>query len=89
MARYDASLGVYEPIVYLSDFWVLMRDLVLVNPESIERIEKVRAGEKIDTDNTDLPEKEIEKRNWNGQLKLTWDNYSVTYASYQEQFKLS
>ena len=68
---------------------MLMRDLVLVNPESIERIEKVRAGEKIDTDNTDLPEKEIEKRNWNGQLKLTWDNYSVTYASYQEQFKLS
>ena len=25
------ELGMYEPIVYLSDFWVLMRDLVLVD----------------------------------------------------------
>ena len=27
----DHWLGLYDPIVYLSDFWVLMRDLILLD----------------------------------------------------------
>ena len=28
---FDHWLGLYDPIVYLSDFWVLMRDLILLD----------------------------------------------------------
>ena len=29
-----------------------------------------------------MDEKAIEKLNYDGKVKLTWDNYSITYASY-------
>ena len=45
LSRFDGKIGVYNPIMYLSDFWHLMRDLVLIDEESIERIAKVKAGE--------------------------------------------
>jgi len=70
--------------MYMSDFWGLMRDLVLVDTENIDRIRKVRAGEKQEGDTDTMTEKEIEKLNFEGKVKLTWDNYSLTYASYQE-----
>ena len=65
-----------------------MRDLVLVDTESLDRIRKVREGVKQEGEES-MDEKAIEKLNWDGKVKLTWDNYSLTYASYQEQFKLS
>lgn len=37
----EQTLGMYEPIVYLSDFWVLMRDLILLDKERVELIAKV------------------------------------------------
>ena len=46
LIRYDKSLGTFYPILYPSDFWVLMRDLVLVDKESVDRIRKVKAGER-------------------------------------------
>ena len=42
----SGELGLYDPIVYLSDFWVLMRDLILVDEEHLERIKSVKKGEK-------------------------------------------
>ena len=44
--HFDEQLGMYDPIVYLSDFWVLNRDLVHVDQENIDRIKLVKAGEK-------------------------------------------
>ena len=76
------ELGLYEPIVYLSDFWVLMRDLILVDEESLERIKRVKNGEKQEgTD--EMTEKDIEKLNYEGKVLLTWDNYNMRYAGYQ------
>ena len=43
--KIDYFTGLYEPIVYLSDFWVLDRDLIPVNNESLDRIKRVRGGE--------------------------------------------
>ena len=86
--RWDHSLGVYDPIVYLSDFWQLNRDLILLDETSIDRIASVRNGEKQEGDDT-MSEKQIENLNFNGKLRLTWDNYSTTYLIYQEMFKLS
>ena len=40
----DHHLGMYEPILYVSDFWHLQRDLILLDQESLERIQKVRDG---------------------------------------------
>lgn len=45
LSRFDGKIGIYNPIMYLSDFWHLMRDLVLIDEESISRISKVKAGE--------------------------------------------
>jgi len=84
----DPILGLYFPIVYPSDFWVLMRDLFLLDQELIERIARVRKGE-TQTGEEGMDERAIKKLNYDGKVKLTWDNYSLTYASYQEQFKLS
>lgn len=86
--NYDATLGFYTPILYLSDFWVLMRDFVMMDQEGLDRIHKVQAGEKQEGD-ADMTEKEIEKLNFDGKVLLTWDNYSITYVTYQEQFKMS
>ena len=81
LMRHDKVLGTYDPILYLSDFWVLMRDLVLVDIENLDRIRKVQAGEKQEGEES-MDEKAIEKLNFDGKVKLTWDNYSTTYASY-------
>ena len=35
----------YDPILYLSDFWQLRRDMILADDENLERIQKVRDGE--------------------------------------------
>lgn len=84
----DRYLGLYRPIVYLSDFWVLMRDLIIIDAESIERIKKVRSGEKqIGTE--EMSDKEIENLNFNGKVLLTWDNFNMRYVGYQQQFLLS
>ena len=77
----DSLLGLYDPIVYLSDFWVLMRDLILVDLESLERIKKVKAGE-TQVGDEKLTEKEVANLNYAGKLYLTWDNFSTTYLSY-------
>lgn len=84
----DSLLGLYDPVVYLSDFWVLMRDLILVDLESLERIKKVKAGE-TQVGDEKLTEKEVANLNYAGKLYLTWDNFSTTYLSYQQQFLLS
>ena len=77
----EQTLGFHAPIVYLSDFWVLMRDLVRVDKESIDRIRRVRDGEKQEGDDK-MTEKDIEKLNFDGKLRLTWDNWSMTYLIY-------
>lgn len=79
--RYEQQLGLHAPIVYLSDFWVLMRDLVRMDKESIDRIRRVRDGEKQEGDDK-MTEKDIEKLNFDGKLRLTWDNWSMTYLIY-------
>lgn len=86
--KIDYLLGLYDPIVYLSDFWVLMRDLILVDLESLERIKKVRAGE-IQKGDEKQTEKEVVNLNYAGKLHLSWDNFSSTYLTYQQQFLLS
>ena len=72
----------YDPIVYLSDFWVLMRDLVLVDEENVDKIKRVQGGEKQEGDD-DSTEKDIENLNYEGKLFMTWDNWSITYLTYQ------
>ena len=71
----------HSPITYISDFWVLMRDLVRMDKESIDRIRRVRDGEKQEGDDK-MTEKDIEKLNFDGKLRLTWDNWSMTYLIY-------
>eukprot|EP00353_Schmidingerella_taraikaensis_P001847 CAMPEP_0185599028 /NCGR_PEP_ID=MMETSP0434-20130131/82409_1 /TAXON_ID=626734 ORGANISM="Favella taraikaensis, Strain Fe Narragansett Bay" /NCGR_SAMPLE_ID=MMETSP0434 /ASSEMBLY_ACC=CAM_ASM_000379 /LENGTH=160 /DNA_ID=CAMNT_0028228245 /DNA_START=123 /DNA_END=605 /DNA_ORIENTATION=- len=78
---HDPTLGTYNPIVYMSDFWHLMRDLVKVDTETLDRVKRVRNGEKQEG-KEGMSEKEIEKLNFDGKVKLTWDNYGITYASY-------
>ena len=77
----EPSLGLHAPIVYLSDFWVLMRDLVRVDKENIDRIRRVRDGEKQEGDDK-MTEKEIEKLNFDGKLRLTWDNWTLNPLIY-------
>lgn len=84
----DPTLGMYEPIVYLSDFWVLMRDLIHLDEERVELIQKVKAGETQKGDEN-MTEKQVENLNYSGKLRLTWDNYSLTHITYQQQFLLS
>jgi len=54
--KIDSTLGMYDPVIYLSDFWVLIRDLILLDDEGLERIKKVQAGEKQEADD-ELTEK--------------------------------
>ena len=84
----DQMLGFYEPIVYLSDFWVLMRDLILLDPERLDRIKRVQAGEKQEG-TAEMTEKDIENLNYAGKVLLTWDNFNMRYVGYQQQFLLS
>ena len=58
-----------------------MRDLVRMDKESIDRIRRVRDGEKQEGDDK-MTEKDIEKLNFDGKLRLTWDNWSMTYLIY-------
>ena len=34
----DHVLGLFEPLLYVSDFWHMQRDLIILEKESIERI---------------------------------------------------
>ena len=61
---------------------MLMRDLILVDEENIERIKKVKAGEHQEG-TTEMTEKEIENLNYAGQVLLTWDNFNMRYVGYQ------
>ena len=61
---------------------MLMRDLILVDEENIERIKKVKAGERQEG-TTEMTEKEIENLNYAGQVLLTWDNFNMRYVGYQ------
>ena len=38
------AIGMYDPIINLSDFWLSNQDLILLNRESISRMKKVKAG---------------------------------------------
>ena len=58
-----------------------MRDLVRMDKESIDRIRRVKDGEKQEGDDK-MTEKDIEKLNFDGKLRLTWDNWSMTYLIY-------
>ena len=60
---------------------MLMRDLILVDEENIERIKKVKAGERQEG-TTEMTEKEIENLNYAGQVLLTWDNFNMRYVGY-------
>lgn len=60
-----------------------MRDLILLDEERLERINKVKSGEK-QTGDDNSSEKDIENLNYAGKLRLTWDNYHLTYATYQQ-----
>ena len=44
MIRSDKMTGLYIPLTYLSDFWVLMKELIEVEPESDKRTVTIRAG---------------------------------------------
>ena len=59
-----------------------MRDLILVDEENIERIKKVKAGERQEG-TSEMTEKEIENLNYAGQVLLTWDNFNMRYVGYQ------
>ena len=61
---------------------MLMRDLILVDEENIERIKKVKAGERQEG-TSEMTEKEIENLNYAGQVLLTWDNFNMRYVGYQ------
>ena len=81
--HYDRTLGLIDPIIYLSDFWVLMRDLIILDTESMERIRKVRSGEpELGTD--EMTDIEKENLNYQGKLFLSWDNYSSFWLIYQQ-----
>ena len=71
----------------MSDFWVLDRDLIPLDEESFERIQKVRAGERQTEHPTisasELTEKDLENLNSAGVVRLTWDNYGLIYFAYQ------
>ena len=71
----------YDPILYLSDFWQLRRDMILADDENLERIQKVRDGETFG-DPENQSEAELKNLNWDGKIKLTWDNYSIVYFMY-------
>lgn len=58
-----------------------MRDLILVDEENIERIKKVKAGERQEG-TSEMTEKEIENLNYAGQVLLTWDNFNMRYVGY-------
>lgn len=60
---------------------MLMRDLILVDEENIERIKKVKAGERQEG-TSEMTEKEIENLNYAGQVLLTWDNFNMRYVGY-------
>ena len=70
----------------MSDFWVLERDLIPLNNDSLERMQKVRSGERLTEHPTisasDLTEKDLENLNSAGVVTLTWDNYSLMYFTY-------
>ena len=82
----DHVLGLYEPILYVSDFWHMQRDLIMLEEESIDRIHKVRAGE-VQEGEEGAEEFQIKKLNFDGNVKFTFDNYYINYLSYQEQFR--
>jgi hypothetical protein len=75
-------MGLYDPIVYLSDFWHLRRDLIPVNEESLENLRKVRLGETTGDPET-MDEFALKNANWDGLINLSWDNYDLSYFSYQ------
>ena len=75
----------------MSDFWVLNRDLIPLDDDSLARMTRVRDGEHQSESPTissaDLTEKDIENLNNRGTVRLTWDNYSLHYFSLHETFK--
>ena len=89
--KIDYFTGMFEPIIYLSDFWVLNRDLISLDEDSLDRMTRVRNGEHQSESPTinaaDLTEKDIENLNNKGAVHLTWDNYSLHYFSFHESFK--
>ena len=56
--KIDYFTGLYEPILYLSDFWVINRDLIAVDDESLDRIKRVRDGE-VQTESAKMKEDEM------------------------------
>ena len=84
---YNENLGLYDPIVYLSDFWYLRRDLILMDNSALDRIKKVKSGESIEDDpnikKADLTEFDLARLNFDGKIKITFDNYNMNYLAYQ------
>lgn len=91
---FDDKLGLYDPILYLSDFWYLRRDLILMDQTAVERIKSVKSGQTISSDpnvknDADLTEFDLARLNFDGKIKITFDNYYLNYLIYQVQFVLS
>ena len=76
--RVDHMLGLFEPILYVSDFWHLKRDLILLDKEAIERIEKVRSGEEQEGKEGD-EEWEKKKLNFDGNITFNFNNFYLSY----------
>jgi hypothetical protein len=79
----DRVLGFFDPILYVSDFWHMQRDLVIVDDESVERMNKVRGGEEQEGEEG-AEDFELRKLNFAGDVKFTFSNYNINYLGYQE-----
>lgn len=68
--KIDYFTGLFEPLIYMSDFWQLERDLIPIDAESLDRMRRVRGGERQTESSTviaaDMTEKDLENLNNSG-----------------------
>ena len=83
----DKRIGLYDPIINMSGFWLTNEDLILLNRETISRMKKVKAGEKLELE-PGITESQIKKLSFDGSLKLSWDSESLFDFMVEQEFSL-
>lgn len=88
--RIDFNFGLFEPIQYISDFWCLMRDMILLDEPKMNRIMQVQKEGISERDPADKRDEfEIKRDNFGGTVRFTYSNQYLNNFLYHEMFRQS